>query len=105
MPPENCGDAGTHLQDRTEKRPPWDGTIEFLDSGEVMALMALRLPDELREEVLAEYPTDPVEQYGRVMAEYVAIPDELLGDTAKLQTWFDRSYEWIGTLKPKSTKG
>jgi hypothetical protein len=47
---------------------------------------------------LAEYGTDPVEQYGRVMAEYVAVPEELLEDTSGLLTWFERSHEWIGTL-------
>lgn len=73
----------------------------FLDSDGVMAL---RLPDELREEFLAEYGTDPVEQYGRVMAEYVAVPEELLEDTSGLLTWFEKSHDWIGTLKPKPTK-
>jgi hypothetical protein len=67
-------------------------------------VMALRLPDELREEFLAEYGTDPVEQYGRVMAEYVAVPEELLDDTSGLLTWFERSHDWIGTLKPKPTR-
>jgi TfoX/Sxy family transcriptional regulator of competence genes len=61
----------------------------------------LRLPDELREEFLAEYGTDPVEQYGRVMAEYVAVPEELLEDTSGLVTWLERSHDWIATLKPK----
>lgn len=73
----------------------------FLDSDGVMAL---RLPEELRHEFLAEYRTDPVEQYGRVMAEYVAIPGELFSDTEELLIWIKRSYDWIGTLKPKPTK-
>lgn len=75
--------------------------FSFLDADGVMAL---RLPDDLRQAFLSRYGTDPVEQYGRVMTEYVAVPEELLADTPQLQVWFDRSYEWIGTLKPKPTK-
>jgi hypothetical protein len=52
--------------------------------------MSLQLPRRLREEFLAEYCTDPVEQYGRLMAEYVAVPAELPADT-RLRVWFDRS--------------
>jgi TfoX/Sxy family transcriptional regulator of competence genes len=38
------------------------------------------------------------------MAEYVAVPEELLDDTSGLLTWFERSHDWIGTLKPKPTR-
>ncbi len=64
-------------------------------------MMALRLSDDLREEFGAKYPTDPVIQYGSVMRGYVAIPDELFDDLETLAEWFDRSYDWIGTLDPK----
>jgi hypothetical protein len=37
------------------------------------------------------------------MKEYVVVPDDLLERTDDRRVWFDRSYEWIGTLKPKST--
>ena len=40
-------------------------------------------------------------QYGSVMRGYVSIDDELFDDVAALTEWFDRSYEWIGTLDPK----
>jgi hypothetical protein len=72
--------------------------FSFLDRD---GTMALRLSEELREAYGAEYSTDPVIQYGSVMRGYVAIPDELFEDLEALAEWFDRSYDWIGTLDPK----
>ena len=66
--------------------------------------MALRLPDELGEEFQSGYESGPVKQYGSVMRGYVSIPDELLFDAKKLAPWFDRAWEWIGSLPPKPTK-
>ena len=65
--------------------------------------MALRLSAEDRRQFLDEHATTLAEQYGRVMKEYVVVPDELLEDTEKLRDWFDRSHDWVGTLKPKPT--
>jgi hypothetical protein len=75
--------------------------FSFLD---IDGTMALRLPDDLREEFLARYESGAVVQYGRVMHGYVSIPTELLRKTDELGDWFDKSYEWIGTLKSKATK-
>ncbi|MFC2144981.1 TfoX/Sxy family protein [Actinomycetota bacterium] len=61
----------------------------------------LRLPDKDREAFVKKYGTEPVEQYGAVMKEYVEIPQELLQDTDELKNYFDLSYQYIGTLKPK----
>ncbi len=66
--------------------------------------MALRLSDDGQEEFLADFDSGPVTQYGSVMRGYVSVPDDLLADTGSIATWFDRSYEWIGTLPPKATK-
>ena len=74
--------------------------FSFLDGDGVMAL---RLSDELQDEFLAQYDSGPVEQYGSVMRGYVSVPADLLANTAELSGWFDKSYEWIGTLEPKST--
>jgi hypothetical protein len=38
------------------------------------------------------------------MKEFVVAPSSLLEDTHGLRSWFDLSYDWIGTLKPKPTK-
>jgi TfoX/Sxy family transcriptional regulator of competence genes len=63
--------------------------------------LALRLPDEDREAFVKQYGTEPVVQYGAVMKEYVEIPQELLQNTDELKNYFDVSYRYIGTLKPK----
>ena len=66
--------------------------------------MALRLSADDRDAFLAEYGTTLVEQHGRVMQEFVVVPDDLLERTDELAGWFARSHDWIGTLKPKPTK-
>ncbi len=38
------------------------------------------------------------------MTEFVVVPDDLLRDLDQLTPWFQRSYDWVGTLKPKPTK-
>jgi hypothetical protein len=65
--------------------------------------LALRLPAEEREKFLKKYKTTLPEAYGVVMKEYVTVPDNLLKDTKKLQPYFQLSYEYIETLKPKPT--
>ena len=65
------------------------------------AKLALRLPAGEREAFVERYGTEPVVQYGAVMREYVEIPQELLEDTDGLKHYFELSYEYIGTLKPK----
>ena len=44
--------------------------------------LALRLPDDARDAFLEAHDTTLVEQHGRVMREYVAVPAALLGRTA-----------------------
>ncbi len=66
--------------------------------------MALRLSDELTTEFRSAYDSGDVKQYGATMRGYSSVPADLLGDTDSLATWFDRSWEWIGTLEPKPTK-
>ena len=66
--------------------------------------LALRLPEDEREKFLKKYKTTLFEAYGAVMREYVTVPDSLLKDTKTLQQYFQLSYEYVGTLKPKPTK-
>jgi hypothetical protein len=66
--------------------------------------MALRLSSGDRDAFLTMYGTTLVEQHGRVIQEYVVVPDDLLERTDELAGWFARSHDWIGTLKPKPTK-
>jgi hypothetical protein len=66
--------------------------------------LALRLPAEAREKFLKKYKTKLFEAYGAVMKEYVTVPDSLLKNTKELQKYFELSYEYVGSLKPKPTK-
>jgi len=65
--------------------------------------LALRLPTEEREKFLAEFNTTLFEAYGVVMKEYVTVPDTLLQDTKKLKPYFQTSYTYVQSLKPKPT--
>jgi hypothetical protein len=75
--------------------------FSFLDAD---GSMALRLPDKLGEEFRSIYDSGPVIQYGSVMRGYVSVPVVLLAEAIELATWFDKAYDWIGTLVPKPTK-
>jgi hypothetical protein len=54
--------------------------------------MALRLPEGV------------FEAYGVVQKEYVTVPDSLLRNTKELQKYFEVSYAYAQSLKPKATK-
>ena len=75
--------------------------FSFLDAD---GTMALRLSDDLTEEFRTSYESCDLQQYGATMRGYSSVPADLLADTDTLGVWFDRSWEWIGTLPPKPTK-
>lgn len=66
--------------------------------------MAIHLSKELTEEFRSQYDSGDVKQYGATMRGYSSVPADLLENTAAMADWFDRSWEWIGTLPPKPTK-
>lgn len=66
--------------------------------------LILRLAPTDREAFLKKYKTKVPELYGAVMKEYAEVPDALLKKTTELRTYFDQSYAYVGTLKPKPTK-
>jgi hypothetical protein len=63
--------------------------------------LALRLPAGEREKLLKKYKAKLCEAYGRGQPEYVEVPDTLLSSTRELKKFFDSSYEYVGSLKPK----
>src|SRR5215471_10313933 len=65
--------------------------------------LALRLPPEQREAFLKKYKAKLCEAYGIVQKEYVEVPDSLLASTRELKKYFDCSYEYVSSLKPKPT--
>lgn len=66
--------------------------------------LGLRLPKEEREQFLEEHKTALHEAYGKVMREYVRVPDNLLEDTDALKPYLGISYDYTISLKPKPTK-
>ncbi len=65
--------------------------------------LALRLPAAEREAFLKKYKTTLCQAYGIVQPEYVVVPDSLLSSTRELKKYFDCSYEYVSSLKPKPT--
>ena len=63
--------------------------------------LALRLPEGEREAFLKKYKTCLCQAYGVVQPEYVEVPDALLASTRELKKFFDHSYEYVASLKPK----
>ena len=65
--------------------------------------VALRLPEEEREGFMKKYKTTLATSYGIVQKDYVVVPDSLLVKTAELKVFFNKSFEYVGSLKPKPT--
>ena len=65
--------------------------------------LGIRLSKEDREEFTKKFKTKPFVQYGTTMPEYVEVPDSLLAKTSDLKKFFDRSYAYVQSLKPKPT--
>jgi hypothetical protein len=97
-------DSGIDSEVKGAKNPYASRNGHMISFLSIDGMMALRLSDELREEFLSEYNSGPVIQYGSVMRGYIFVPDELLRITDELTVWFAKSYNWIGTLEPKSTR-
>ena len=67
-------------------------------------VLAIRLPDDAREEFLKKYKAKLHEAYGAVMKEYVAVPDAVLAKTKELQKYVAIGYDYTKSLKAKPTK-
>ncbi len=65
--------------------------------------LALRLPAGDREAFLKKYKSKLVDAYGVVQTEYVEVPDSLLASTRELKKFFDSSYAYVASLKPRPT--
>lgn len=63
--------------------------------------LALRLPKAAREQFLEDFETELCVQYGSVMKEYVIVTDRLLDDAEALTKYFEMSFDYTSSLKPK----
>jgi TfoX/Sxy family transcriptional regulator of competence genes len=66
--------------------------------------LGMRLPKDEREAFLEKYNTTLHEAHGRIMKEYVRVPDNLLENTEELKAYLNISYAYVKSLKPKPTK-
>lgn len=62
----------------------------------------LRLGKAERQAFLEECDTVLCEQHGRVMKEYLVVPDAVPAKTAKLKGFFAQSHSYVSSLKPKA---
>ena len=66
--------------------------------------LAIRLSEKDRMGFLKKYKTTLMEAHGTIMKEYVMVPENLQKKIRELKTYFDASYAYVTTLKPKSKK-
>src|SRR5437763_664985 len=66
--------------------------------------LILRMDEKEREAFNKKYQMKTPVQYGAVMKEYVQVPDELLKKAKELKKYFDKSWEYVQTLKAKKKK-
>ena len=66
--------------------------------------MGLRLDDNTRTEFIKNYNSQLMVQHGRVMKEYVEVPQKLLSDTKQLSKYLQKSLDYVTALKPKPSK-
>lgn len=65
--------------------------------------LALRLgPDDLAA-FLKKYKTKLFESYGVVKKDWVVVPEALLAKTSELRPYFQRSLDYVKSLKPKAS--
>jgi len=65
--------------------------------------LAIRLPEDKREEFIKKHKASLFEAYGTVMKEYVQVPDGLLKNSKELGKYMQASYDYAKSLKAKAT--
>ncbi len=67
-------------------------------------VMGLRLNETDRKQFIKEFNVELMQQHGRVMKEYVSVPNSLLKDTVMLSGYLLKSWNYVSKLKPKPSK-
>lgn len=63
--------------------------------------VGLRLPEKEREGFLKKFKAAQPVRHGTVLKEYVLVPLSLLKKTSEAKKYFDKSFEYVQTLKKK----
>lgn len=66
-------------------------------------VLGLRLSKEDRERFMEDYDSELMEQHGRIMKEYVEVPEEVWEKEAEIRDYFALSIRYVSGLKPKKT--
>ena len=64
---------------------------------------SLKLPPPEIPKFLEKYKSRLAENYGVVQKDYVVVPDSLLEKTGEIKKYFQMSYNYVSSLKPKPT--
>ncbi len=67
-------------------------------------VMGLRLSKDDIDGFVQKFKGKLMEQHGRIMKEYVEIPNDLLKNTKQLTEFLNKSLNYVSGLKPKPTK-
>jgi len=89
------------------KRKMFGFPAGFVNGNMVMGLfednMILRLPAELREELIQRHGAKPFAPMpGRVSKEYVALPESMIRDSQRLSSWVAKALVYGESLQPKT---
>lgn len=88
------------LKGATMPYTSWQGHMfSFLDAE---GHLGLRLPAPEREEFILQHHTRLCVAHGKVLKEYVFVPDQVFKNLALIKTYFAVSFDYVRTLKPKS---
>lgn len=63
--------------------------------------ISLRLSEEDRAVLLDEHGANQSVQHGRIMKEFVCLPNTILAQEKELLAFFEKSYNYTNSLKPK----
>jgi len=74
--------------------------FSFLDK---QGRLGLRFGNEEQQWFFDNINPEPMISYGATMRGYVVVPDEMLKDTETMVEYFQKSFDYISTLKPKPT--
>ena len=91
------------------KRKMFGFPAGFINGNMFMGLfedsLILRLPPELRDELIQLHGAKPfAPMAGRIMKEYVALPESLVRDREKLSAWVGKALVHGESLEPKAAK-
>lgn len=66
----------------------------------------IRLSEPYRKEIISKFdevmPFEPIK--GRIMKEYVVLPDSIYNDQEKFHEWLNRSFDFVSFLPQKKAK-